>query len=81
VHPQNRSFDVWFCCRAIGPKTVRNVYRLLHGALSWALDLELVARNVSDTEAARPPRPSRSPAKALDDDEIARLLTVAEATR
>ncbi len=67
--------------RALSPKTVRNVYGLLHGALAWALDLELVGRNVCDTEAARPPRPSRSPAKALGDDEIARLLMAANATR
>jgi integrase len=67
--------------KPLSAKTVRNVYGLLHGALSWALDLELVGRNVCDTEAARPPKPSRSPAKALDDGEVARLLITANATR
>jgi integrase len=67
--------------KPLSPKTVRNIYGLLHGALAWALDLELVGRNVCDNEAARPPKPSRSPAKALSDDEIGRLLIAAETTR
>ena len=67
--------------KPLSPKTVRNVYGLLHGALSWALDLDLVTRNVCDTDATKPPGPSRSPAKALDDGEVARLFAVAEKTR
>jgi len=67
---------------AVSPMTLADCLAgLLHGALSWALGLELVSRNVCDTEAARPPRPSRSPAKALDDGEVARLLSAADATR
>ena len=30
--------------KPLSPKTVRNVYGLLHGALSWALGLELISR-------------------------------------
>ena len=67
--------------KPLSPKTVRNVYGLLHGALSWALGLDLVTRNVCDTDATKPPRPSPSPAKALDDAEVARLFAVAEKTR
>jgi integrase len=67
--------------KPLSPKTVRNIFGLLHGALEWALGLELVARNVCHTHAAKPPRPSLSPAKALADDEVARLLTAANATR
>ena len=67
--------------RPLSPKTVRNVFGLLHGALEWALGLELVARNVCHTAAAKPPRLSPSPAKALADDEVAKLLTAANATR
>jgi len=67
--------------KPLSPKTVRNVFGLLHGALEWALGLELVARNVCHTSAAKPPRLSPSPAKALADDEVAKLLTVANATR
>ncbi len=67
--------------KPLSPKTVRNVYGLLHGALSWALGLELVTRNVCDNEATKPPRPSVSPAKALNDDEVAGLLAAAETTR
>ncbi len=66
--------------RPLSPKTVRNVFGLLHGALEWALGLELVARNVCHTAAAKPPRLSPSPAKALADDEVAKLLTAANAT-
>jgi integrase len=67
--------------KSLSPKTVRNVFGLLHGAIEWALGLELVARNVCRTAAAKPPRLSPSPAKALADDEVAKLLTVANATR
>jgi integrase len=67
--------------KPLSPKTVRNVYGLLHGALAWALDLELIGRNVCDTKAARLPRPSPSPAKALGNDEVARLLIAADTTR
>ena len=67
--------------KPLSPKTVRNVFGLLHGALEWALGLELVARNVCHTPAAKPPRLSPSPAKAFADDEVAKLLTAANATR
>ena len=67
--------------KPLSPKTVRNVFGLLHGALEWALGLELVARNVCHTAAAKPPRLSPSPAKALADHEVAKLLTAANATR
>jgi hypothetical protein len=67
--------------KPLSAKTVRNVYGLLHGAIAWAKDLELVGRNVCDTDAARPPQAPRSPAKALSDDEVQRLLKAAEATR
>jgi integrase len=67
--------------KPLSPKTVRNVFGLLHGALEWALGLELVARNVCHTAAAKPPRLTPSPAKALADDEVAKLLTAASATR
>jgi integrase len=67
--------------KPLSPKTVRNVFGLLHGAIEWALGLELIGRNVCHTNAAKPPRPSPSPAKALSDEEVVRLLTVANATR
>ncbi len=67
--------------KPLSPKTVRNVYGLLHSALGWACDLELVGRNVCDTDAAKPPRAPRSAAKALRDDEVRRLLRTAEETR
>ncbi len=67
--------------KPLSPKTIRNVFGLLHGALEWALGLELIGRNVCHTGAARPPRLSSSPAKALADDEVARLLIAANATR
>jgi integrase len=67
--------------KPLSPKTVRNVFGLLHGALAWAVGLELVGRNVCDTGAVKPPRAPRSPAKALEDGEVARLLAAANATR
>jgi integrase len=67
--------------KPLSAKTVRNVHGLLHGALAWGLGLEYVGRNVADSEAVKPPKAARSPAKALGDDEVARLLTAAAETR
>lgn len=69
--------------KPLSPKTVHNVFGLLHAALSLAVGLEYIGRNVCDVKAAKPARPATGThaGKALTDDEIRRLLKAAEATR
>lgn len=62
----------------LAPKTVRHVHTLLHAALSWALKMQLVGRNVAD--AVEAPRAAPSPARALAPEEIGRLLEQADRT-
>jgi integrase len=64
-------------------KTVHNAFGLLHAALSMAVGLEYVGRNVCDVKAAKPARPATGAhaGKALSDDEIRRLLKTAGSTR
>lgn len=69
--------------KPLSPKTIHNVFGLLHAALSLAVGLEYLARNVCDVKAAKPSRPAtgQHAGTALSDDEIRRLLAVAEPTR
>lgn len=69
--------------KPLSPKTIHNVFGLLHAALSLAVGLEYVGRNVCDVKAARPSRPTTSvhAGTALNDDEIRSLLTAAKSTR
>lgn len=69
--------------KPLSAKTVHNVFGLLHAAISLALGLEYIGRNVCDVKAAKPARPptGRHAGKALTDDEIRRLLKSSESTR
>jgi integrase len=69
--------------KPLSPKTVHNVFGLLHAALSLAVGLEYVGRNVCDVKAAKPSRPATSQhaGTALTDDEIRRLLSASGRTR
>ncbi len=69
--------------KPLSPKTVHNVYGLLHAALSLAIGLEYIGRNVCDVKAAKPSRPTTSgyAGTALNDDEVRSLLAAAEPTR
>jgi integrase len=69
--------------KPLSPKTVHNVFGLLHAALALAVGLEYVGRNVCDVKAAKPSRPATSQraGTALTDDEIRRLLRAAAPTR
>ncbi len=63
----------------LSARTVGHVHTLVHGALAWAVRMELVGRNVAD--AVRPPKAVRPEAKALAVDEAQRLLAHAKETR
>jgi len=69
--------------KPLSPKTVHNVFGLLHAALSLAVGLEYVGRNVCDVKAAKPSRPATSQraGSVHTDDEIRRLLAASEQTR
>lgn len=69
--------------KLLSPKTVHNVFRLLHAALSLAVGLEYIGRNVCDVKAARPSRPVglQHAGTPHTDDEIRRLLYASERTR
>jgi integrase len=61
--------------RPVSPRTVRYVHAIVHRALKEALNLGLVARNVSD--AVSPPRDRRPPIKAWDVPDVQRFLDIA----
>lgn len=60
---------------ALSTRTVLHHYRLLHSALSGAVKLQLLGRNVCD--AISPPRPLRKEMVVLDPDQVRRMLEVA----
>jgi site-specific recombinase XerD len=64
---------------SISPKTVFHARAMLGGMLAWAMKMSLVERNVVTAVDAPPVR--RSQAKALEADEMARILAVAGPTR
>jgi integrase len=59
----------------LSPRTVRYLHAILHRALKEALQLGLVARNV--TEAVAPPKAARPHVKAWDADDLRCFLAVA----
>jgi integrase len=58
--------------RGLSPKSVLNTHRLLHRALSDAVRWGMLVRNPCDLED--PPRAQRPAVRALDADEVSRLL-------
>jgi len=66
--------------KKLSPKTVRHVHGLLHAALDWAVERNLCIRNVSDVAKSDLPKAQRSPAKALTENEVRRLLDAAVGT-
>jgi integrase len=67
---------------ALSPKSVGHTVALVSALLRYALDLELVGRNVAAVKAAKPER-RRSPnrARAYDAADAARLVAEADSTR
>jgi integrase len=60
----------------LSARTVLHVHRVLSTALRQAVRWQLLARNPA--EAVRPPRPTRAPVQALDEEQTARLLAAAK---
>ena len=79
-------WKVWLQTKAgeneqpLSPKTVRNIYGVLHAAWRYALDLQLVSREVF-VGAAKAPKAPRSSATAFTDAEMQKLIAAAEPTR
>lgn len=65
--------------RPLSPKSVYHAFTLLHGAIRFALRMELIGRNPCD--AVTRPTVHRSDAKALTTDEIAKLLGAVRGAR
>ncbi len=65
--------------RPLSPKSVYHAFTLLHGAIRFALRMELIGRNACD--AVTRPAVHRSDAKALTTDEITILLDGARGSR
>jgi len=65
--------------KPISAKTARHAFALLSSALRWGVRLELAGRNVC--ESVEPPKPPRTEAKALRDDEVSRLVAISRGTR
>lgn len=64
--------------KGLSPRTVLHHHRLLHEALSYAVQWQLLASNPAD--AVAPPRPTATEMRALDSEEAERLLDVARET-
>lgn len=60
--------------RALSPSTISRVHSVIQAALAWAVDLELIDRNVA---ARRKPRAARSRRTAPADDVMVALLASA----
>jgi integrase len=65
--------------KPLAPKSVKHAFSLLRSALRWAVRHDLAWRNVADAVDA--PSVPRSQARAIDEDEAARLFQAADATR
>lgn len=63
----------------LSPRTVGHVHTLIHGALGWALRMELVSRNIADVVTA--PKAVRREAKALTVEEAQQLIDGTRETR
>jgi integrase len=64
---------------SLGPKTVKHAYSLLSASLTWAVKLELAARNVC--QAVKPPTIRKREAKALSADDVCDVTAIAEGSR
>jgi integrase len=64
----------------LGPKSVRNIYGVLHAAWMYALGIELVSRNIF-VGAAEPPTAPRPNAEAFTAEETRKLMGAAASTR
>ncbi len=62
-------------------KSVRHTAGLVHALLEWALDLEIVTRNVADVRAAMPTRGVQKRVKAYNGNEAPALIQEASETR
>lgn len=65
--------------KALAPKSIKHAISLLRTALDWAVDMEIIVRNVA--HHARLPKVKRREAKAIDGDEARRLLASAASER
>jgi integrase len=63
----------------LSPTTVRQMHRVLHGALKDAFRLTLVQRNV--TEMVAPPRPARYEMNTLSEEQVRRFCQAAAGDR
>jgi integrase len=63
------------------PFTIRNVRAVLRMALGWGVDFELIPRNVATGRRIRLPKGETFHGRRLTQDEMRRLLTVAEGER
>jgi integrase len=64
----------------LSPKSVRHVHGLLHASLEWAVKMNLCLRNAATIAAGELPKLEKSPARALTEDEVKRLLETAKRT-
>ncbi len=62
----------------LSPKSIRHVHGLLHAALEWAVQMNLVIRNVASIAACDLPKLKKSPARALTETEAQQLLEAAK---
>lgn len=62
----------------LAPKSIKHVYGLLRAALRWGVQMQLLVRNPAD--AVTPPHVPKSRARALTQDEVSRLIQVANST-
>ncbi len=65
--------------KPISARTAKHAFALLSGALRWAVRQQIVFQNACD--AAEAPTPKRSEARALEPDEVSKIIAIARGTR
>ena len=65
----------------LSPKSLGHTAALVKALLRWAVDLEIVTRNVATVAATKPPRGPQKRVKAYDGAEATRLVSEASETR
>ncbi|HEY2476377.1 MAG TPA: tyrosine-type recombinase/integrase [Candidatus Cybelea sp.] len=67
--------------KPLGNTTLLRVHRVIHAMMEWAVDLELLPRNVARFGRGKGPKAAPSPARALSAEQVAEILEAARNSR
>ncbi len=67
--------------KGLSRKSVVHTYGIVYAVLAWALDLEIITRNVAAVKAAKPVRPAKSKVKHYERGDAIKLIEAAAGMR